>query len=86
MNMILLQKTNKTLAVMLGCALCFFSVVGLFRSKLRQTGTGEETAFVPQTCITARKTLKTGWRSAWVSRDLQVLKAVMLASWPMRGT
>jgi len=24
----------------------------------------------------ARKTLKTGWRSAWVSRDLQILKAV----------
>ncbi|MDY5321209.1 MAG: hypothetical protein SPG93_06035, partial [Prevotella sp.] len=30
------------------------------RSKLRQAGYGEETAFVPQACITARKTMKTG--------------------------
>ena len=37
----------------------------MLRSKLRQTGTGEETAFVPQACLTARKTLKTGWRSFW---------------------
>jgi len=36
----------------------------LLRSKLRQTGTEEETAFVPQACLTARKTLKTGWRGA----------------------
>ena len=39
---------------------CFFSGSGLLRSKLRQAGAGEETAFVPQACITARKTLKTG--------------------------
>ncbi|MCI7597636.1 MAG: hypothetical protein SOY06_07090, partial [Prevotella sp.] len=30
--------------------------------KLRQAGYEEETAFVPQACITARKTMKTGWR------------------------
>jgi hypothetical protein len=34
----------------------------LLRSKLRQADTGEETALVPQACITARKTIKTGWR------------------------
>ncbi|MCI7599283.1 MAG: hypothetical protein MSS96_11310, partial [Bacteroidales bacterium] len=45
-----------------GYARCFFSVAGLLRSKLRQAGYGEETAFVPQACITARKTMKTGWR------------------------
>ena len=45
-----------------GYARCFFSVAGLPRSKLRQAGYGEETAFVPQACITARKTMKTGWR------------------------
>ena len=33
---------------------------GHYSAKLRQTGYGEETAFVPQACITARKTLKTG--------------------------
>ncbi|MDY4951062.1 MAG: hypothetical protein SO098_01135, partial [Prevotella sp.] len=27
---------------------------------------GEETAFVPQACIIARKTLKTGWRNPYV--------------------
>ena len=43
----------------------FFSGVGLLRSKLRQTGTEEETAFVPQACLTARKTFKTGWCGAW---------------------
>ena len=32
------------------------------RSKLRRAGAEEETAFVPQACITARKTLKTCWR------------------------
>jgi len=31
----------------------------MLRSKLRQADPGEETAFVPQACITARKTLKT---------------------------
>ena len=41
-------------------ACCFFSVASLLRSKLWQAGYGEETAFVPQACITARKTLKTG--------------------------
>ena len=45
-----------------GYARCFFFVAGLLRSKLRQAGYGEETAFVPQACITARKTMKTGWR------------------------
>ena len=45
-----------------GYARCFFSLAGLLRSKLRQAGYGEETAFVPQACITARKTMKTGWR------------------------
>ena len=30
--------------------------------QLRQAGYEEETAFVPQACITARKTMKTGWR------------------------
>ena len=45
-----------------GYARCFFSVSGLLRSKLRQAGYEEETAFVPQACITARKTKKTGWR------------------------
>ena len=36
----------------------------LLRSRLapKQAGYGEETAFVPQACITARKTMKTGWR------------------------
>jgi len=34
----------------------------LLRSKLRQAGAGEETAFVTQASITARKTLKTGSR------------------------
>ena len=34
----------------------------LLRSQLRQAGYGEETVFVPQACITARKTMKTGWR------------------------
>ena len=36
----------------------------LLRSRLapKQAGYGEETAFVPQDCITARKTMKTGWR------------------------
>ena len=45
-----------------GYARCFFSVAGLPRSKLRQADYGEETAFVPQACITARKTMKAGWR------------------------
>ena len=45
-----------------GYARCFFSLAGLLRSKLRQAGYGEETAFVPQACITARKTMKTGRR------------------------
>ena len=45
-----------------GYARCFFSLAGLPRSKLRQAAYGEETAFVPQACITARKTMKTGWR------------------------
>ena len=45
-----------------GYARCFFSLAGLPRSKLRQADYGEETAFVPQACITARKTMKTGWR------------------------
>ena len=45
-----------------GYARCFFSVASLLRSKLRQAGYEEETAFVPQACITARKTMKTGWR------------------------
>ena len=49
-----------------GYTCCFFSVAGLLRSKLRQAGYGEETAFVPQACITARKTLKTGWRNPYV--------------------
>jgi hypothetical protein len=43
----------------------------LLRSKLRQAGTEEETAFVPQACITARKTLKTGSRDAFVVDDNQ---------------
>ena len=61
------QKQAKHLLWCTGCALCFFSGVGLLRSKLRQTGTEEETAFVPQACLTARKTLKTGWRGVWYS-------------------
>ena len=60
-----MTKTSKTLAVMHGLRPLFLLGVGLLRSKLRQTGTEEETAFVPQACITARKTLKTGWRGAW---------------------
>ena len=47
---------------MQGYACCFFSVASLLRSKLRQAGYEEETAFVPQACITARKTMRTGWR------------------------
>ena len=31
----------------------------------KQAGTNEETPFVPQACLTARETLKTGWRGAW---------------------
>ena len=50
---------------MQGLAPCFFSSSVLLRSKLRQAGAGKETAFVPQTCITARKTLKTSWRGGF---------------------
>ena len=44
----------------------------LLRSRLapKQAGYGEETAFVPQACITARKTLKTGWRNPYVLQKL----------------
>ena len=41
----------------------FLPVAALLRSKLRQAVSGEETAFVPQACITASKTFKTDWRS-----------------------
>ena len=45
-----------------GYARCFFSVAGLLRSKLRHAGYGEKTAIKKQDYITARKTMKTGWR------------------------
>ena len=52
-----------------GCTLCFFSGASLLRSRLRQADTGEETAFVPQACITARKTLKTCDATAVILKD-----------------
>ena len=50
---------------MQGYACCFFSVAGLPEASFGKSDYGEETAFVPQACITARKTLKTGWRSSY---------------------
>ena len=44
------QKPNKTTCACKGCAHCFFFVADLLRSKLRQAGDEEETAFVPQAC------------------------------------
>ena len=55
-----LRLAPKQASACKGCALCFFFGSALPRSKLRQAGAEEETAFVPQACITARKTLKTG--------------------------
>lgn len=56
-RILFLTKTNKTLAVTQGLRPLF-----LLRLPLapKQAGAGEETALVPQVCITARKTLKTG--------------------------
>ena len=51
-------KTIKTLAVMQGVRPLFLSGTVVLRSKLRQVGTRKK-AFVPQACITARKTIKT---------------------------
>ena len=47
---------------MQGLRLLFLLRSRLAPKQLRQVGSGEETAFVPQACITARKTLKTSWR------------------------
>ena len=44
------KKQIKPLALAMGCAHCFFSVIGLLRSKLRQADDGEETVFVPKAC------------------------------------
>ena len=63
-TLFILPKHAKPLSWCKGCALCFFSGAVLLRSKLRQAVTSEETAFVPQACITTRKTSKTGWRHA----------------------
>ncbi|WP_223927291.1 hypothetical protein [Prevotella lacticifex] len=51
-------KTIKTLAVMQGLRPLFLSGTVVLRSMLRQVGTRKK-AFVPQACITARKTIKT---------------------------
>ena len=56
----------------MGCALCFFFGSALPRSKLRQAGAEEETAFVPQACLTARKTLKTCWRKVDFCSDVYI--------------
>ena len=51
---------------MQGLHLLFLLRSRLAPKKLRQAGYGEETAIVPQACIIARKTLKTGWRNPYV--------------------
>ena len=52
----------------------------LLRSRLapKQAGYGEETAFVPQDCITARKTMKTGWRGPLSYKKIRTFKLTKL--------
>ena len=52
----------------------------LLRSRLapKQAGYGEETAFVPQDCITARKTMKTGWRGLTKTHQLTKLTSGLI--------
>ena len=60
---------------MQGLRLLFLLRIRLAPKQLRQAGYGEETALVPQACITARKTLKTGWRgSLYLQKNLQTYK------------